>query len=202
MDSLDKLRGTEVRISFDGGGLTEIDGRAFALLQAAFTPGRWKLYPDERTGKDHFVIVDAQESFAKGLKLTDTEEGDAQLEVGAIPMMPTMPPTFPANVVWVLEAVGADARATTACATSHPTSTSDAGRTRKGTCAPSPSWSTLSRSLRKGFSHTSPQPRCVVSVALRRRLPVPGGRPQQQGHSRPPASPRGGGPSAMGEHVP
>ncbi|MET8543477.1 I66 family serine proteinase inhibitor [Kitasatospora sp. NPDC004799] len=104
MSSLETLRDRAVRIVFAGGGLAAIDGRAYAVLTPEPPTSTWRLVPDERTGKNHFVIVDEAEGFLKGLKLTDPEEGDAQVEVGPVPVGRSLPPFYPPNAVWVLEA--------------------------------------------------------------------------------------------------
>ncbi|CAL9676933.1 I66 family serine proteinase inhibitor [Streptomyces sp. enrichment culture] len=105
MSILDVFGDAAVRISFEGGGVTDIDGKAFAVVTPEPSAGSWKLVPDERTGKNHFVIVDANEGFMKGLKLAESED-DTQVEVGLIPVGRSLPPFYPAAAVWVIEEAG------------------------------------------------------------------------------------------------
>ncbi|KAG0222268.1 hypothetical protein BGW41_006089 [Actinomortierella wolfii] len=63
---------------------------------------QWKLIQDERTGKGHFVIVDALRGFEKAWKAIDPDDGD-QVFVGLLPVGRSLPPFYPPPGVWVIE---------------------------------------------------------------------------------------------------
>ncbi|WP_378734283.1 I66 family serine proteinase inhibitor [Nocardia brasiliensis] len=99
----EKMSDNGYKVTVNGGRLIEIDERLFAALLPEPDPDqRWNLAQDERTGANHFVIIDPDKGFERALK--DTEQEDrAQLAVGFVPVGRSFPPFYPPDAVWAFE---------------------------------------------------------------------------------------------------